>query len=766
MKQVSYRVKNLDELKRIAEQLNAIPEYRNASDCVALVYAAKNIDLNSFLAEFNSTMPGIKMLGMTSFVQIQDAVQDDSGLVIIFLIFQNSYVKIFEYDNNEILAEEASFDFSAKVNAVKNAAAVQFFVGVLDNNWCDDFFASLELKSEKLVCGGGFAGTAWETGNIEFDRIKSFSKNGVGNKLCAVLFYGDELRAWSDYTLGWLPVGTEHTITKVDDYGKILCEIDDRPAAELFENYFDIDFDGDFLSNILDFPLIVDKYGCMIARGTTGVREDKSIYLAGVVSVGDKVRVSFGSISHILANTEEKSLRIWGRMPEGVLLTVCDARELYLGRENEQNEIQTFKDLELVVDGTSAFGEITRINGRMFKMNVALIAMSMREGKADKNLLNIEKIKGMSPKEKKGILPLMDRIYSFLRTSSEEYARYNALEKERELQRKVEIEKAANEAKSSFLSNMSHEIRTPINAVLGMNEMILRESKDEAVLEYANDIRSAGNTLLSIINDILDFSKIEAGKLEIIPGEYSISSLLNDLLVMLEPKAREKGLSMVFDIDSDAADLLYGDVVRIQQVLTNIINNAIKYTNYGEVLLTMRVAETTGDETWLEFHVKDTGIGIKQEDLDKLFSPFERIEEKRNHHIEGTGLGMSITMKLLKMMGTVLEVESEYGSGSDFHFKIRQKIIDFEKIGNFTERAKEKSSESSVNHELFRAPSANILVVDDTPMNLTVVKNLTAAVYFPSKIVIFGQIKYSCDFSPEVLYLHFIFYNFAKHTEV
>ncbi len=284
---------------------------------------------------------------------------------------------------------------------------------------------------------------------------------------------------------------------------------------------------------------------------------------------------------------------------------------------------------------------------------------------------------------------------------------------------------AASEAKSSFLSNMSHEIRTPINAVLGMNEMILRESSEDSVIEYAQSVRTAGNTLLGIINDILDFSKIEAGKMEILPVEYDLSSVINDLVNMIQTRVEDKGLLLKLEISEDVPKLLYGDEVRIKQVITNILTNAAKYTEKGNVTFCVDFEKTEKeDQIALKVAVKDTGIGIKPEDMAKLFSKFDRIEEERNRHVEGTGLGMSITKKLLEMMGSSLEVESVYGEGSVFSFRLMQRVVKWEPLGDYEAAYRAALSERTKYKEKFTAPEALVLVVDDTPMNLTVFKSL------------------------------------------
>ena len=272
----------------------------------------------------------------------------------------------------------------------------------------------------------------------------------------------------------------------------------------------------------------------------------------------------------------------------------------------------------------------------------------------------------------------------------------------------------ANQAKSEFLAKMSHEIRTPINAILGMDEMILRECHDTSVKQYASDIKVASNNLLSIINEILDSSKIESGKMEIVPGNYKLAVMLNDLYNIIWVKAEEKGLALSFDIDESIPSEYFGDDVRIRQVLVNLLTNAVKYTVKGEVKLKL-TALKENNEAILSYSVSDTGIGIKEDDISALVMDYQRLDENRNRYIEGTGLGMSITTQLLKLMGSELNVQSTYGKGSVFSFEIRQKIVDDKPIGSF--RDSEERLVGPDKHMDFTASDAKILVVDDNKVN-------------------------------------------------
>ncbi len=305
-----------------------------------------------------------------------------------------------------------------------------------------------------------------------------------------------------------------------------------------------------------------------------------------------------------------------------------------------------------------------------------------------------------------------------------------------ELKAAKDTAERSNEAKSIFLANMSHEIRTPLNAVLGLNEMILSESEkgrdnpDEGreqtaarfsdIFSYSGNLSIAGNNLLTIINDILDISKIEAGRMEIIRAEYKLSSLINDVSNMVALKARKKDLDFSVEVEPSIPDLLKGDEVRIRQIVTNILNNSVKYTRKGRVTMSVTAEEKTERGMCLTVTVSDTGIGIKPEDIDRLCTKFERVGMEENSAIEGTGLGLAITRSLLDMMEGTIRVESVYGLGSTFTVRIPQEILSPEPIGDFREKFEKSLSSAHAGSAGFRAPGARILVVDDTKMNLMV----------------------------------------------
>ena len=297
------------------------------------------------------------------------------------------------------------------------------------------------------------------------------------------------------------------------------------------------------------------------------------------------------------------------------------------------------------------------------------------------------------------------------------YLHFRMYNKQQEILEEARIEaQSANKAKSAFLANMGHEIRTPINVMLGMNEMILRESESEEIRQYAKSIERSGGYLISLINNILDISRIESGKMEIEEGKYELRQLLDEVMLIAEKQAEQKSLKMNLIFDKTLPAYLIGDVIHIKQILLNLINNAVKYTKEGQIDIKVSKNE---EETKLIFEVKDTGIGIKEENLPVLFDAFMRVDSKKNKKIKGTGLGLAIAKQLVEQMGGMIWVESVYGKGSSFFVQLPMKKVSDGKISNVEWKETDERKRRS-----FVAPQAKILIVDDNPENLMVTRSL------------------------------------------
>ncbi len=532
----------------------------------------------------------------------------------------------------------------------------------------------------------------------------------------AVFFYGESLHVSVDLLSGWIPLGREFSLRVRDNWDRTACgesvvyQIDDKPAAQIYKNYLNVVPDRAFIANIAEFPLTVQRDGMTVGRIPFRADHAGQLYFSGDVTEKDTMRFAYATPTSMLHETELASRRMQHFSPEAVLLFGGLSRDVFLG-SYARAELECYQNIFSNTQHSTGIAQIYAVDGKQAVFNGAVVAVGFHEEGIDYKK-QAEHIDYGSIRFKDEQLPLKERLSAFL----------NAMTAD--LEEAVRKEEKAGEAKTSFLSNMSHEIRTPINAIIGLNEMVLRESSDEAILGYANDISSAGSSLLGIVNDILDFSKIEAGKLSIIPVEYKTSGVLSDLITMIGKRAADKGLALHIETDPDTPEVLYGDEIRIKQIVTNLLTNAVKYTEKGSVTLTVRSKKISDSEIKLQIRVKDTGIGIKEEERAKLFTAFERLDEKRNRTIEGTGLGMSITLQLLHLMGSELHVDSTYGVGSEFYFTLRQKVVSWNAMGELTRAGHGTSKREDQQHALFTAPEAKILVVDDTVMNLTVVKAL------------------------------------------
>lgn len=290
-------------------------------------------------------------------------------------------------------------------------------------------------------------------------------------------------------------------------------------------------------------------------------------------------------------------------------------------------------------------------------------------------------------------------------------------------QQKQEIEEL-NRAQNRFFSSMSHEIRTPINTIIGLNEMILREPVSDEVAADARDIQAASKMLLTLINDILDMSKMESGKMDIIPVSYDVGAMLSDIVNMIWVRAKKKGLEFHINVDPALPSQLLGDEVRIKQVLINVLNNAVKYTNEGSVTLSIQYRKQENGLAQVLYSVTDTGMGIKKESLPYLFSAFKRVDEEKNRYIEGTGLGLSIVKQLVDLMDGDISVNSVYTKGTTFVITLPQQIVSERRIGGIDFEARHMMNERKYYKTSFEAPRARILIVDDNETNLMVEEKL------------------------------------------
>ena len=721
MKQKTYCVKTMEELSAALSEIKAADEYKTASGVFVHLIAslmAKD-DVAEILGKVRAGLPRARTAGVSTIEFKAPNEQKKQEVRLSVCFFDHAEAEVREYGPEEDLAalgKRIAKELSERpdIRGVEvfhsgDAVGIEDFLTEASRGHEDIPFFGAELymtnfvKYKHRACRNFFHEMAKDaTGDFLLigDTVRQLG-------LTLVFFTGDDLHIKADAVFGWKTLGRELAVTAAED-DFVAARIDDMPATEIYHKYLKVLPDEYFLFNICEFPLVIRQGDRLMPRVPPMHDDQHRLYFTGRMHVGDRLRLTYGNSLDILFNTwtASETMRLFG--PEYVQLIPCANRSIFLKEQThyERDMYARFAGQPLVFGGNA---ELYRFEGYGGILNSTLVAVGFREGEA-----KVAPPSGcpLARNARARFVPLADRLAAFVDVAS------------KELEEAAVQAKAANVAKSQFLSNMSHEIRTPINAIMGMDEMILREAKNATIREYAENIRTASASLLGLVNDILDFSKIEAGKMEIIPVEYELSSMLNDLVNMVRTRAEKKGLFLHVEASPELPTLLFGDEIRIKQVATNILTNAVKYTEKGGVTLRVTFEKTDGQKIRLRFAIEDTGIGIKPEDMKKLYNAFERIEEARNRTIEGTGLGMNITKRLLELMGSRLEVESVYGEGSTFAFTLEQRVVNWSPIGNFEQAYRRTISQHHAYHECFTAPDAKVLVVDDTKMNLTVFKSL------------------------------------------
>ena len=710
-----------------------------------------SVEAQKILDYIHSELPHIQVVGMSLYGDALVHLNTTKMLRVNISEFSESEVRIFEYDAHEMNEDEICSKFRAQLASILDAKGVMVLASGLTFN-ISRFMENVTQGYEEIP----FFGTQANLNTADTEFLKPFvaTTRLISAGIVVTVFSGANLYFHVKSVFGWKPIGMPLAV----ETSEVPCGIGDtlitriagKPAADIYRQYLNVRPDRYFISNICEFPLALERNGMIMARVPCGVTKNGELNAMGNIKNGETVRFTYGKTDEILRQSWEASAEMAQFYPQGMFLYVCANRAIFM-KDRAHEEIEYFGK---IVPGTvycHGFSELFRYKGQGGVFNSTLIAVGVREGEAHVDSPDISRLPqglfkspewneahttakeanteaaenscdSFSPDSVErhsmfespiGVsIPIADRLVTFLEAVTEE------------LRNATVAANAASDAKSAFLSSMSHEIRSPINAVLGLDEMILRESTEPQIKGYARDIQSSGRSLLSIINDILDFSKIEAGKMEIINDDYDLRSVITDLANMVERRAVSKGLEFIVNVDSQMPHLLHGDETRIKQCALNILTNAVKYTPTGSVTLTVGCIKKSDDVIDLSFSVKDTGIGIKEADLEKLYKPFERIEENRNRSIEGTGLGMSIVNGLLAEMGSHLVVKSTYGKGSEFSFTIEQRVCSWERIGTHEEAKAALMRAAGTYSESFQAPDARILVVDDTPVNLTVVRGL------------------------------------------
>lgn len=726
MKQIQFEYVGKREFSKKLDEIAELCLSLNSDKLLFHIYSSVDSlensvgELDDIREILDKKLPGADYVGCTTNSNILDGRQSDADTIIVCTIFEDptTIIKTYQLDLTGKTVDDLIRFTENTRDGMPWMRAIEMLVSskaMLEGN-LTSLFDRVSTRSV-MFGGGAFSKEAFAKGGDAASFVFSKGEDYNFNAMTFTFLGGENLHFKTVSVSGWTPLGASHTITSAE--GNVLKTLNGKPAFEIYSKYLNIKNDKFFGSNTIEFPLMCrTSSGYEVLRDPTACTRDGEVVLVSEVDVFESVRLAYGDRRSILKSIRRAAEQIREFAPDAISVFSCVARSSFWGDEIDQ-ETELFPYIAPTF-GFYTSGEIMSEGGNIHHFNETMVIACIREGDIDTQ----KALPMIPPEETTRKVSLMGRLANFISVATAELEQNNSdldrLLRAVEENRKVADE--ANRAKSDFLANMSHEIRTPINAILGFDTMILRECRDDAINKYAMDIHRAGANLLSIINDILDLSKIESGKMEIVPVEYELTAMLTDVMDMMSLKGNEKGLDVRLEAERNLPSLLYGDDVRIRQVIVNLMNNAVKYTEKGSVTLSVS-GTRKGEYETLHISVSDTGIGIKPEDMDRLFEKFRRIEEARNHRVEGSGLGMNITVELLALMDSHLSVSSRYGQGSVFSFDLTQKILRNDPIGEFDYRS-ERLSNTEEYSSLFYAPDAEVLIVDDNEMNRKVIRAL------------------------------------------
>ncbi len=716
MIQKTYTLSSTDELKDLQERIHNNPAYRSAKDKVLLTWARiwEEDEFASFRQEIFRLFPDFTTIGNNNHNKddimngLVDITSGSHNITLSFLFFESSYTTLLGIEPGVREEERQGRELGNCLDGMDDVKGVYL---VTPDYLCSAEAVIVEALKDRDDIPLFGVKTSLHAGYSIFGYMANHEIKE--HKLFALIFRGKELTLRIHYNLGWTPVGKIMTVTK-EENPFFVDEIDGMPATNVYNKYLGLANVQIIPGNLSEFPLILYREGIKISRiGIAGAKEGQLIFGAPVY-LNDRISLSYGNPDDLFEEIRDDCRALSDFAPQAGMLIVCSNRVMLL-RERENEEITLYRKTMKSAPAVYGYGEIFYLDGKGGELNSALVSVALKEDASSDMLNSLEVTDDSDSSRDMAADPLPSLMVPFADRLSRMFKEMSA-----DLINAVNEAEDANRAKSLFYSCISHEIRTPLNSILGMNEMILRESGDESILEYAHNIKNSGKMLLQIINDILDTEKLEAGKMEIVPVEYSIEDMIKELISMTSYSADSKGLKLNKQITGVLPPILFGDAARIRQCALNLLNNAIKYTSEGSVTLSVSVTpmvEQDNGKPSVRLHISviDTGIGIKPEDIKKLSIPFERLDKSRNYSIEGTGLGLNIVKNLLALMGSELEIESTYGEGSVFSFSIVQESREPKNGPVHTETDDILTSDNT-----FR--DAVILVVDDTPANIRVME--------------------------------------------
>lgn len=617
-------------------------------------------------------LPRAVVVGMTEILFTPPA---EGYMRINCSFFQNAKLRLMEHVGVPDDYGHVGVELGQKVAAMADARAA-LVLGTMDADFAR-FLDGFVCGNENVVVFGNMTGPvkyiAGESSLVGGAFLGGDTHNYylLGNEvmeqgLVVVVFCGESLSVRADYVLGWKPLGKEMVVTETLGPNAI-STLDNMPAVDIYRHYLKVKPDENFVYNIAEFPLTIERNDCLIARVPPGFDEEGRIFFNGDVKVGERVRLTYAEREDFLRETELASEKMSQFAPEGLFISACGTRALFLQGDNIEERY--YQRIANQLNSSSGTGEIYCYQGQGGLLNCALIAVGFREGRS-KSALNF--FDEPEAGQENTRMLLSTRMAAFLDVITQELEQSN-----RELRELAVKNEEASIAKYKFLANVRREIALPLKTVIRLERKIRQASKDDKIKAYSRECYQAGEKVYGIIGRIFDYLEMEAGDLAANEGEYLVSSLLQNLHSEIMDEVVEKGLNIVTELPPDIPSVLYGDEPRIRQILINILNNSVRYTENGIIKLTVTMEKTGPADVLLHFVIKDTGIGIAPDNFAELQKALSLSDERPQKMLTEMGLGLHVTQRLLKLFGSELHMETELGKGTTCSFALRQRVLNW-----------------------------------------------------------------------------------------
>jgi signal transduction histidine kinase len=614
--------------------------------------------IKDVIDSINELIPNALIIGATTAGEIINGKVTSSQTVVSISLFESTSLKAHSIDS-------MSSDFEIGKNLANqivqsDTKACIIFTDSFNTN-SDDVLSGFSYISNDIPIAGGGASDYMKFNQNYIYLNSTIQTSGA----VAVSLSSDSLHVTTEYSFDWQPIGKRLKIT--DSYKNIVYKIDNENAYDTYAHYLGEDIASLMPTTSVEFPIIVKKDDMLISRTALTSGVNKELVFSGNLNQGDEVQIGYGSVESILQSSRKIRENLSKKAVESIFVYSCVSRKKFMP---EAIETETLPLQKLApVCGFFTYGEFVHKNGKNYLFNQTMSVLGVSESDTIKTLDEYDECCPINTYPQINTLKALSHL---IETTTKELNDVNSTldsavrERTKELEEEQRRANLANSAKSEFLANMSHEIRTPMNSILGFSELLDKKLENPKLKAYTNSIRSAGKTLLQIINDILDLSKIESGKLEIEPDVVSIKSMFQDIKQLFILKVEQKDLGYRFNIDTTIPKYLVLDELRLRQVIINLLNNAIKFTESGQVGLEASLLNEYKDSCDIVITISDTGIGIPKEQRDKIFEPFEQTDGQSTRKFGGTGLGLSIAKNLIDLMNGDIEIESEVHIGSKF----------------------------------------------------------------------------------------------------